>query len=239
MVCPEPIRISEHRPYDQSAWTVIKKWTGVFSSTEFICFILLFCDKLCGSVELSCSQKAWAQFMDWSIGTWLASLSLLTQAGGGNTASYFGESKIPFSKSLLKSSPTYGVPCFGGKNAQVFKCLLLVIITAFLTETLSWRAINWGVCDVGRTGTWCHCSGPLGPFGSALELGVAFPLCLFQKAHLPRWWLNFKSFHVSDVHPSFLVVVVVGDEGSQKWRGEMRRNEFVISPSFLPKPACQ
>lgn len=47
-------------------------------------------------------------------------------------------------------------------------------------------AINWGVCDVGRMGTWCHRSGPLGPFGSALELGV----CSSQ------WWLKFKSFHV-------------------------------------------
>lgn len=44
----------------------------------------------------------------------------MTQAGGGNTASYSGDSKIPFSKSLLKSSPPYGVPCFGVKMR---KCL--------------------------------------------------------------------------------------------------------------------
>lgn len=138
--------------YDQSAWTVIKKSGQGYSVAQNL-YALFYSSATNSVVPLnwtSCSRKVWAQFMDWSIGTWFASLSLLTQAGGGNTASYFGESKIPFSKSLLKSSPTYGVPCFGGKNAQVFKCLLLVIITAFLTETLSWRAINWGVCDVGR-----------------------------------------------------------------------------------------
>lgn len=84
-----------------------------------------------------------------------------------NTAGYLGESRVPFSKSSLNSSPTYRVPCFGGKTAQVFKCLLPFIIAAFLTETLRRRAINWSLCDVGATVTWCH---RFGPFGSAFPL---------------------------------------------------------------------
>lgn len=53
----------------------------------------------------------------------------------------------------------------------MFKCLLPLIIAAFLTETLRGGAVNWGVCDVGTTGTWCHRSGP---FESALNFGGCF-----------------------------------------------------------------
>lgn len=93
--------------------------------------------------------------------------------------------KNPFQQVLAPElSHLQGAMFWGGKNAQVFKCLLPVIIAAFLTETLRRGAINLGVFDVGGTSTWCHRSGP---FGSALELGVLFPSpTLFRKPICPN-----------------------------------------------------
>lgn len=91
------------------------------------------------------------------------------------------QAKVYDSFQQVPAPPLTGCHVLGAKKMhKVLKCLLPLIIAAFLTETLSRHAINWSVCDVGRVGTWCHRSGPLGPFGSALEAGVAFLLRLIR-----------------------------------------------------------
>lgn len=125
-----------------------------------------------------------------------------------------------------------GAMFWGAKNAQVLKCLLPFIIAAFHTETLSQRAINRGVWDVGRIGTWCHRSGPLGPFGSALESGVGgsylLPASFSLKDSSPADDWSLKAFMCQMREaPPFLVAAKRGAEkemyprsGEERW-GEM------------------
>lgn len=69
----------------------------------------------------------------------------------------------------LQGAMIWGVWGDGGRCiAQVFECLLAFIMAVSLTGTLYRDAINLGVIDVGRMGTWCHRSGP---FRSVLQCG--------------------------------------------------------------------
>lgn len=57
-----------------------------------------------------------------------------------------------------------------GGTELLHKCLSVysLLLWQFPSETLYRDAINLGVIDVGRMGTWCHRSGP---FMSALQCG--------------------------------------------------------------------
>lgn len=73
----------------------------------------------------------------------------------------------------------------------------------------------------------------LGPVGFCSRVEGCFPsppLHLVQGSHLPQWWLKFKSFHLSDASPSFLVAGRKADP----WSGEERDEEKLVCNLSIP-----
>lgn len=54
------------------------------------------------------------------------------------------------------------------------------------------------------------------------------PLHLVRDSHLPQWWLKFKSFHLSNVSPSYLV------GKTDPWSGEEKDEAKLVCNLSIP-----
>lgn len=186
-------------------------------------------------------NKCWCNYsLRGSIRPWFAFLSLLTRAEGwfgGNTASYFGRVKGPFQQVLAQELSHLRGAMFWGQKCTSVKVFIAIYYCSFPHGNPESTSNSLGCVWCGQNGYMVSPFWPTWPIWFCFRVGGRFRSPPRSEGPFAQWWLKFKSFHVSDAGaPPFWWR---GEDVSQKWRGEMRRNEFVISPSFPPKPVCQ